>query len=286
MIKDRLYEPVDDEIVYHYCRPDAFLEIVRSGTIWHSAYTVLNDTTEREWGYKIFIEVTEGLREECGADFIDHIQAIVKISQTNSVAMISSYSLNGDVLSQWRAYADGGRGFAIGFSTRDMDMPAKPLKVLYDRVAQVTELTANIRRLFQHERSTGFKYNDDFLAHWYTFGLDLCAYKNPAFSEEMEIRRVHVSMALGEVTRVVIPIGAIDRQSVRRSPPVQVDFRVSNGVLVPYVVLDYTDDGKKEPLREVVLGPKNANLETNVGILLSSMGLNNVTVKRSQAPYR
>jgi hypothetical protein len=286
MIKDRLYKPIDDEIVYHYCRPDAFLEIVRSGTIWHSAYTVLNDTMEREWGYRIFIEVTEQLRGECGADFIDRIQAIVKISQTNSVAMISSYSLNGDVLSQWRAYADDGRGFAIGFSTRRMDMPAKPLKVLYDRAAQVKELTGNIRHVFQHEQSVGFKYNDEFRAHWYTFGLDLCAYKNPAFAEEMEIRRVHISLALDEVTKGVIPIGAIDRQNVRRSPAVQVDFRVSNGVLVPYVVLDYTDGGKNEPLKEVVLGPKNANLESNVEILLSTMGLNNVAIKRSQAPYR
>lgn len=286
MIKDRLFEPLNDEIIYHYCRPEAFLEIVRSGTIWHSAYTVLNDTTEREWGYKVFIEVTETLRDECGSDFIDRIQAIVKTSQTNSVAMISSYSLNGDVLSQWRAYADDGRGFAIGFSTRDIDMPAKPLKVLYDREAQLTELTANIRHVFQHERSIGFKFDDEFRAHWYTFGLDLCAYKNPAFAEEMEIRRVHISMTLDEVTRGVIPIGAIDRQNVRRSPPVQVDFRVSNGVLVPYVALDYTDDGKNEPLKEVVLGPKNANLESNVEILLSAMGLNRVAIRRSQAPYR
>ena len=139
---------------------------------------------EREWCYRIFIEVTEALKEECGADFIDRIQAIVKMSQTNSAAMISSYSLNGDVLSQWRAYADDGRGFAIGFSTRDMDMPAETAKVLYDRAAQIKELTGNIRHVFQHERSIGFKYNDEFLAHWYTLGLDLCAYKNPAFARK------------------------------------------------------------------------------------------------------
>ena len=50
--------------------------------------------------------------------------------------MISCYSLDPDVLSQWRAYADDGRGFAIEFSAKLMQMPAKKLRVLYDEERQ------------------------------------------------------------------------------------------------------------------------------------------------------
>jgi Protein of unknown function (DUF2971) len=263
------------------------LEIVRSRTIWHSAYSVLNDTMEREWGYQIFTEVAEQIRGECGSDFISRIEEIVKISQESSVAMISSYSLDGDVLSQWRAYTDDGRGFAIGFSTHDMEMPAKPLRVLYDKAAQVKELTGNIVHAFNYEKSIGFNYNEQFRSHWFAFGLDLCAYKNPAFAEEMEIRRVHISsLALGEVSKRLVPLGAIDQEGLRRSSPVDVNFRVSNGMLVPYVVLDYTDGGRNSPIKEVVLGPKNANLESNIEILLNAAGLNNIAIRRSRASYR
>jgi hypothetical protein len=54
MILDRVYTPADGELIYHYCPPMAFLAIIKSRTVWSSAYYVLNDSTERMWGYSIF----------------------------------------------------------------------------------------------------------------------------------------------------------------------------------------------------------------------------------------
>jgi Protein of unknown function (DUF2971) len=123
MLFDRLYKP-NDELMYHYCGADAFAQIIHTRTMWHTAFTALNDATERKWGFEQFHSVADELRKECGADFIDRITEIVRLTQDHSVAMISSYSLNGDLLSQWRAYADDGRGFAIGFSAKELEMPA------------------------------------------------------------------------------------------------------------------------------------------------------------------
>ena len=153
MIMDRLYKPKQGDLVYHYCPPEAFLEIVRSRTIWHSAYSVLNDSMEREWGFKIFTEIVESQKEKMERNFIDQIARIVKASYENSLAMISSYSLDGDVLGQWRAYTDDGHGFAIGFSASEMEMPAKPLRILYDRDAQIKELTGNLKHTYEYEKS-------------------------------------------------------------------------------------------------------------------------------------
>jgi Protein of unknown function (DUF2971) len=287
MILDRLYKPERDELIYHYCPPEAFLEIVRSRTIWHSAYSVLNDSMERAWGYQIFLEVTERLKNEVENQFADQVKEIVKASYENSFAMISSYSLDGDVLSQWRAYADDGRGFAIGFSANEMDMPAKPLRVLYDRDAQIAELTGNLRHTYEYEKSIGFKFDDQFRAHWFTVGLDLCAYKNPGFAEEMEIRRVHVSsLARQEKSARIVPLGAINQHGGRLAQPVQVNFRSTGSTIVPYVILDYSNGGKCAPIKEVLLGPKNKNLESNIDIFLGAVGLSGVALKRSRASYR
>jgi hypothetical protein len=200
--------------------------------------------------------------------------------------MISSYSLKGDLLSQWRAYADDGRGFAIGISTRELEMPAKPLRVLYDRAAQRYELTNNIRHVFEVEKRFGFRYDARFFQHWFNFGLDLCAYKHPSFAEEMEIRRVHITgSALSENERRMIPLGAVDGTGVARSGPVPIHYRARNGIQVPYVILDITDGGRNAPIKEIVLGPKNSDSEKNVDMFLASAGWGDVKARRSEAPY-
>jgi hypothetical protein len=66
---------------------------------------------------------------------------------------------------------------------------------------------------------------------------------------------------------------------------VPVHYRVRNGVQVPYVVLDMTDGGRNAPIKEIVLGPKNPDSETNVEMFLANLGWHGVKVRRSDAPY-
>jgi hypothetical protein len=287
MILDRFYTPADDELIYHYCPAVAFLEIIKSRTVWSSAYYVLNDSTEREWGYSIFTRVADQLRGELGQAFIDSVSAIIHRAYSSSIVMISSFSLDPDVLSQWRAYADGGRGFAIGFSAKLMQMPAKKLRVLYDEERQLDEFVGNLRHTFGYEKSIGFRYDEEFQRHWQNVGLDLCAYKNPAFREEKEIRFAHVSGLVPEgKSWKIVSAGARDRDGKTLSSPVEVRFRTSDGILVPYVALDYSNQGKMSPIKEVILGPQNKNAESNIEILLNTLGIKDVSVRRSRVPYR
>jgi hypothetical protein len=148
MIKDRFYEPHSGELIYHYCRPEAFLEIIKNRSMWFSAYWVMNDALEREWGYTRFFRVLEALRSELNQEFIEQVITGIRFGTFTNVAMISCYSLDADVLSQWRAYADDGRGFAIGFDPAVIKMPAKKLRVLYDEDTQFNELAGNLRHVF------------------------------------------------------------------------------------------------------------------------------------------
>src|SRR5947209_16360550 len=97
MILDRLYAPAGDELIYHYCTPEAFIHILSSRTVWLSAYYTLNDFREREWGYTIFQRVLQQLRAEVGDTFANVITQMIHTAYEHSIVMISSYSIDPDV---------------------------------------------------------------------------------------------------------------------------------------------------------------------------------------------
>ena len=81
-------------------------------------------------------------------------------------------------------------------------------------------------------------------------------------------------------------LGARDPRGKKVHGPLNINFRVRNDVVTPYVVLDYSKGGSISPIKEVVLGPRNGNSESNIELFLNTLGLTNVTVRRSQVPYQ
>jgi hypothetical protein len=233
----------------------------------------------------MFDKALKALEHEVGTEFINKVVEPVIAGDSYSLLMIACFSLDADVLSQWRAYADDGRGFAIGFSKEQMQIPAKPLRVLYDEDAQIRELINNLKHTFGVEKSIGFRYGEEFRDHLFNLGLDLCAYKSPAFREEREVRLAHFC-GMDLKSRKIVPAGACDPDGNRLCDPLKTHFRVSNGVLVPYVIVDYSNGGAITPIKEVVLGPRNENAELNIEVFLKTIGVVDVTVRRSNVPYR
>jgi hypothetical protein len=287
MILDRFYTPAHDELIYHYCPAAAFLEIVRSRTMWLSASYALNDRMERDWGYSIFVKALDQFQSEVGKHFIDNVRDAVDMAYFHSMLMISCYSLDGDMLSQWRAYADDSRGFSIGFAASVMQQSAKPLRVRYDEQAQLGELLGNLKHTYEYEKSIGFKFDDEFRTHWFHVGLDLCAYKHFSFAEEKEIRLAHVSGLISdENSRRILALGARGQDGKLLSEPSDVHFRIRNGIVVPYIVLDYSNRGTISPIKEIILGARNENTESHIEVFLNTIGVTGVPVRRSNAPYR
>jgi hypothetical protein len=120
--------------IYHYTNDAGLKGILESGTLWLSDISSLNDPSELNHGFEIAIGelkrmVADGPHESrefaSGLEFVDKR----KIIHESADFFICSFSLCGDDLGQWRAYADNGRGFALEFDagalerefTRDED---------------------------------------------------------------------------------------------------------------------------------------------------------------------
>jgi hypothetical protein len=117
--------------------------------------------------------------------------------------------------------------------------------------------------------------------------MDLIAYKHRGFKEEKEIRLVHASGLVPEnETFKIVALGARDEDGKRFIGPQEIRFRVSNGIVIPYVALDYSDSGRRSPIKEVILGPRNDSAESNIQVFLNTIGVQGARVRRSTAPYR
>lgn len=128
------------------------------------------------------------------------------------------------MLSQWRAYAENGAGFAIGLDPFVLQaMPVTLLEVCYDRQLQAERIADGVdylRELHQligqpepalaaslteeqlQDDETGLPallraQIDRFALAVRFLTLDLVAFKNPAFSEESEVRLVHYVVVRG-----------------------------------------------------------------------------------------
>jgi hypothetical protein len=61
---------------------------------------------------------------------------------------------------------------------------------------------------------------------------------------------------------------------------------MANNLPVPYIDINFTNNGKVCPVKEVYIGPKNDSRATAVSVFLETMELGNVKVKKSKAYYR
>lgn len=119
-MRPRQYFPADDELIYHYCGADTFHAICLNKKLRFSDLHSMNDYMERHWGYDIWEEAASGLLDSIGVSFLDEIDRVFHNSGFQGLLLGSCFSKNGDVLSQWRAYADDGAGYSIGFAPRTL----------------------------------------------------------------------------------------------------------------------------------------------------------------------
>lgn len=296
MLFNRVRPADTDGIMYHYCSPQTFLTILRNKTIRFSDINMLNDAEEAKWGYRVFIEAAnrilkrEDLPNEIPTvpeEFVDKIDEIWSGFQIRLLSFVSCFSTDGDSLSQWRAYADDGRGFAIGFKAKELRrLPIQILDVLYDHKQQIEEMVIAIGATFLEFQDK----NKDYSQPWFfercaTLAASSAALKNPAWREEKEVRCHHVVDVKIDGGKWVLSDGGgiADGSDVAGHP---IGFQIRNSAIVAYLDLPFEVSNAHQPIEEIVLGPKCASGFGNVQFLLGNSGYEGVNLNFAGAAYR
>ena len=101
-------------LLYHYCSNQSFLSIIDSATVRASDLSLSNDRLEGKWSRQL-------LEEFCTKKNLFPITKALLLERFDYVILEYFFALGfclseePDLLSQWRGYADDGRGVAIGF---------------------------------------------------------------------------------------------------------------------------------------------------------------------------
>lgn len=111
--------------IYHYTDSVGARGILESGTIRLTDIFDLNDPTELRHGVLRASEILDLEAPKihpAGKIFAEHFKSFVtEGTQKAGDFYVASFSASGDDLGQWRAYANNGRGFALGFDGKVLE---------------------------------------------------------------------------------------------------------------------------------------------------------------------
>ena len=113
--------------IYHYTSADSALKILKSGKLWFTERAHLNDPSEIQFGIKIAARIAEELASPKIAHWLSHLRT--RFEEPHAY-YIASFSVDDNSLPQWRAYANDGRGIALGFSPNAFDQDHPDFTIL------------------------------------------------------------------------------------------------------------------------------------------------------------
>jgi hypothetical protein len=296
MLYSRL-RPVDTTgTVYHYCSAETFLNIIRNRTVRFSDVNLLNDAEEGRWGYDVFIEsVNRVLRREripdefpnISKEFVDVVDSLWSKFQLRLSSFIACFSADGDSLSQWRAYADDGQGFSIGFSAGELRrLPIQMYDVLYDYEQQIRELMIALAAIYSESEDLGRDYHTPRFLHRCAGLIASClALKNPAWRDEKEVRCHHVvDVHIGQSGWLLSDGGGVSAGNDVLGYPIH--FQARNGTLTPYLDMPFEVSDERKPITEIIVGPKCPNGPGNILLALGNLGYGLIPLKSAGSAYR
>lgn len=283
-------------IGYYYCSLDTFLNILKSKEIYLSDPLKMNDKLEIKWyldrlnedSYKeVNIDsIFERMRMRSGLEFSfdDLINSINSKGQRS--IYISCFSKNQDLLSQWRAYADDGKGVSIGFDLSKFSIADNILieEIIYTndvvegvRESDVEMVADTIRTVISENKITDKQSQIDVFLH--ELMPILAKYKNPAFIEENEVRLIYSDDMKFE--KIVEQHGAFKEKWSEKK--LIHDFRViNNSDITEFVRLAFNPDC----IAEICIGPKCQLSENDVLTISKSLLGTELIISSSKSSYR
>lgn len=286
-------------MLYHYCSNSTFISIIQTRAVWLSDFTLSNDRLEGRWLRSL-------LDERCQQEGFHPLQMERLLSHfdfgaTRLGAAGFCMSEDGDLLSQWRAYAGDGGGVSIGFSKQHFEALAQARyaaqsgealsldKIAYSREDQAGLVqsildevvdavkagaldTGSLLNPLEGDRKVEVdKHFRSLTASFLALHLVQYRVKNPAFIEEREWRLI--SLIVSYAT-----------EAFSHGELSKMDFRAGHDRIVPYRILLLGETASC--ITEIVLGPKNITPTRYITAALERYGWKDVPVRISAASYR
>lgn len=309
----------DPQLLYHYTTQTGLLGIIEKTCIWATHLRYLNDTSEGKIVSRVVWDelnsrvnsdammLSFGMQPiertgkiECEDEEIFSQGVAISSWVTSQNVFVTSFSGEGNLLSQWRAYSGGSGGYSVGFLpsylravgahflldrpglfysdsnvlTRcryyDEKEEARLKKDAEDLVTSyLTEATSRKQSAAQDSGIEGFNTPGAIaLKHFLSLGTRSAITKDEAFREEAEWRlALHLN---------------------RNDSHLDLEFRTGRSMLTPFFKIPLQWDGQPIDIKEIIVGPCPHPDEAieSVKMLLKNQGIRGVQVVSSQIPYR
>lgn len=256
--------------IYHYTDIHALINMLKSGKIWATHVSRLNDSMEYEIGVSFVEQCIRANLQRPSSPLVDKVISRMRYADT----FVACYSAASNRLSQWRAYSGDGVGYCLEFKTGEMATTdgRMPLleKVVYSDATAEAILLRLLSRVDEFLGSSDFGevevgYIMGMLEG--TFNNVACIIKHPGFEEEAEYRQIYQPT----------------------SSPLLLETKYRNGRfgLTPYVEIGFLQEGRL-PIESITIGPcgNPDSEERSLRMLLSSYGYGDVEVFKSGIPLR
>lgn len=280
-------EAKNNKIIYHYCSLETFKSIIENKCFWLCDVQKSNDSTELIYLQNKMIESIDKVinspdytTPQYDKDLLQQIKNVVQNTEFNTVPVYScSFSMDEDLLSQWRGYADDGFGVAIGVDCSVFPESVKPLvkirsiqygnAIAHQACETMIEYAFSKKDSLPNPKTTLLSLICDFVS------LNRAFYKSLSFQEEKEQRIV-----LPEANKT--PISYLPYLSERK-------YRITHHQLVSYHELRF-ETIKDDLLCKITLGPKCQTKPDDIRMFLKDCGYradaDDLDIVPSEATYR
>ncbi|WP_434282209.1 DUF2971 domain-containing protein [Clostridium botulinum] len=310
--------------LYHYCSLETFIAIISSKCLRLSDLSKSNDYMERKWIMNILEEgldksfkdegIIINLREKYryGNDVNNHIDYLLEMlrDEVTQPSYITCFSRKGDLLSQWRAYGDDGRGVSIGFDSKllyKVDSCKNDIyieDVLYDKEEQIAGVHLAVynaltymKDLFELEQNT-YRVSDDFNKYFIEefdafcevicdeLAILSCYMKNPVFKEEDEVRIFYAPIISDEQELIQEQFSKTSRFNNYVLKPI--NFCARKDQIIGHSDLSFEKLIQRGVISEIIIGPSSRVNKDDIYYFLTKFGYNSndIYIKQSEASYR
>lgn len=293
--------------LYFYCNNTVFSNIIRKKEIWLSDMNYSNDYAEIIGFAKPLVDIfkeniinSEDTLKKYGYNAKECMEKLIKMYEhyvnnklKSLYCLAICFSRRRDDLSQWRAYGDAGKGFAIGFNEEALLQIANSHKLLsfneicYKETAKVKHITNYTRNVVNEiqvliEKNKGkntlFTKKGPF-PHFISKKLDDILknapfYKNEDFRAEDEVRLAYIRTIFPSQFNNIKPDSFLNK----------IDCRVSYDKIIPYLTLPINDN--TNAINEIIIGPCNGTTLETLSIFLARHGISTNCIAESVVSFR